>query len=201
MADAVFLGLDFQSFVFVLLYIGTMPFVMVGVLRILSTLSANFKVRKGFIRVDKLLANDQLRKFWVLPQGQKITFNTINSVGVRAETTMTIKLEKGWVWRDGNIPFIKLDRNDRQIPWEINVVQDVPKEIIDEMADTAYTAGLLLGANFRGDIKKITMMLLIVAIMVGAGILTQFYFWNNLHITTQAVNVIQQTVNGTGTVI
>lgn len=196
MADPVFLGLDFQTFLFVLMYLVLLPFVIIGVVKLMMVVAAAMKVRRGYIRVDKLLANDQLSRFWALPQGGKITFPAKNPAGVRDKTTMPVKLSKGWVWRDGNIPFIKLDKNNDQIPWEVNVVNEVPKEIIDEMTDTAYTAGLLLGSNFQNDIRKMMMFMLVVVVLVAISIFLNYYLWSNIHVVTQSVdaNAIAQAV-------
>jgi hypothetical protein len=173
-----------------------MPFCIWGVFHLVLLIDTLLKVRKGYIKVWKLLPNDQIVKFWSRPSGGKIKIKSKGSV--TGENDLPIELGKGWIWREGGVPIIKLDKDNKQIKWEVNVIEaGIPKEVIDELADTSFVAGMLVGFKQGKELKRIQLLLVILAIMIVMAMFLNYYQIANIKIVTQVVNVVATNVTQT----
>jgi hypothetical protein len=172
-----------------------LPFFVWGMMMFVKLIDTFLKVRGGSLRVMKALPNDQVVEFWARPLGGKIVIKSSNPSGITDKTTLVVNLTKGWVWRRGMTPFIKLDKNNNQIAWERNKIEgEIPKEVVDEIADTSFAAGMMIGIKGNKDIKRIVLLMTIIALVSVLGIVLNYYFWSHAKIITQVVQVVNSTV-------
>jgi hypothetical protein len=185
------IAISFFDLLMLIIFICVAPFVAWGLFSLMTLISTILKVRRGNIRIWKTLPNDQVVKFWARPEGGKIKIKSRNPGGILKESTIEVELGKGWIWREGAVPFILLDKDNIQVPWKVNFVgEGVPKEIVDEIADTAYQSGVMVGFANLNNIKQIMIFVLIAIIVGGIGIFLNYYFWVNVHVVTQVVNIV-----------
>jgi len=184
--------LTMQMVIIILICIWVMPFFTWGIIQFFTLIASFLKVRKGQVKVWKTLPNDQVIEFWAQPSGGKITIKSANPASVSGKTTLGVNLTKGWIWRKGFIPFIKLDKDDNQVKWSINEISEgsVPKEVIDEMTDTSFAAGMMVGFRGNKEMKAMKMLLMILLVLMVVGIIFNYYFWSHTHIITQTVQVM-----------
>ena len=188
------LGMTDLEFLLSMTFLIVSPFIAWGIYAMCALVGTVMRVRTGNVKVWKVLPNDQVIKFWAKPEGGKIKLKTKNPNGILNESIIEVNLGKGWIWREGGVPFIKLDKDNNQVSWKINELStSVPKEIIDEIADTAWASGTMVGFSNLKNIKQImTFVILNIAITAIIGFVI-IYFVNSIHITTQVVNVISTT--------
>lgn len=181
-----------QFVIILLICIWVTPFFIWGIMNFIALISSFLKVRRGMIKIMKTLPNDQVIEFWARPTGGKITIKSSNPMSVSGKSTIEVRLKKGWIWRKGFVPFIKLDKDDNQIGWSVNELSEdsVPKEVIDEMSDTSFAAGMMVGFRGNKDIKILRLMMMILIVIMIVSIAFNYYFWSHTQIVTQVVQVI-----------
>jgi hypothetical protein len=188
-----------QDLLVLIIFLLIAPFAVVGLYKLFQLIDTLFKVRRGFIKVWKLLPNDQITEFWSRSAGGKIRVKSSNPGSISDSSTLQVKLGKGWVWRKGNVPFIKLDKDNNQIQWEQNSISsDLPKEIVDEMNDTSFTAGTMVGFGQNKQLKFLTMLIVVALAVSAVGILLNYYLISNIHITTQTVAITGYNLTNNG---
>lgn len=189
-------GFTQLEFVLMLVFVMMMPIYIVGLVGAVNWIAGIMKVRSGHIKIRKVLANDQTVEFWVRPQGKKISLRDKSDRGVMAEREMEVDLSKDYLKRNGGTPYILLDSNNVQIPWRVGQIgKNVPQEIVDEIADTAFSSGMMIG--FKG-MKQMGMLVILVCgvgLISLVGIIVGYYFWTNPNVISQVVQVTTQVLN------
>ena len=185
-------GFSDLEFILIILYFFFLPFISWGFINLFMLVDSFLKVRKGYIKVWKLLPNDQTVKFWARPAGGKIKLKSSNPSGGLSTALQSVSLGKGWIWREGGVPFIKLDKDNVQIPWEANRLdadKGLSREIVDELADTSFAAGMMVGLRTGKELKMLLMFIIIIVIVTVAGIGLNYYLWSNISVIHQTVTV------------
>ena len=150
------------------------PFGIYGIVMFWRWINKQFiKPRKGYILVRQKLPNDRIREFLALPTGQFIKFKDLEG----REIQVPIKMEKGWVAYDGNLPLIELDENGRQVPINREIKSTISQEEITRGWKAAYEAGKLIGSlEFFEAIKFLIMIVLVVSIIATVAAASAAYF-------------------------
>jgi hypothetical protein len=144
----------------------TIPFAIAGMNRVWNWYQVTFvKPKKGYIRVEQKLPNDQIRAFYVQPTGKFIRYMTYDKKDIQ----IPYRNEKGWIAFKGRMPTIQLDSNNKQIPYDsgIKTNSTLNQEDITLGYKASYETGKLMGSMNTGiDLKMLLIILLIVTVVM-----------------------------------
>jgi len=196
-----FFGLDVSALIlsgwfaiFLVMFILIVVFLPLGIFgasRILNWFDVNFrKPASGYIKVYQDLPNDRVRQFWVRPTGRMITFKSFSG---KMDISQPLNTDKGFMKYEGNVPFIRLDKNNKQIFMGegLNLGSDVAQEEVTRGYKMAYDTGKMVGAT---DAFAELKTLLIVAIAASfLGVMITGYLVMDV---SKKVDLLTEKVNG-----
>lgn len=161
------------------------PFGFNGMFSLWKWIDKNWlKPKRGFILVRQKMPNDRIREFWTLPTGQYMKYKSLDT---GTEIEQPVKLEKGWVAYEGNVPMIELDENGTQMMMDSSrkTVSPISQEEITRGYKSAYESGKLVG-NFDllRDMK--TMMIIFIVVVAAVGGIGAYFSYQAWQVSLDA---------------